>query len=332
MTAGRTRNRIGIIGFASNSGLGTLSWEFARHLLPERVLLAKTRYAEFPHRFPKSRRGLTAENVEWLLSGIDVLLMFETPGGDWDVLRLAKKRGVRTVMIPMFECMPVPWPALPDLVICPSKLDLKIFRDELSCKVLYVPVPVDRERVRFHQRSRALVFEHHAGHGGLYGRNGTHELLAAVPMLKSDARILIYTQRAIEFSHPKVEVRVGNYEHYWELWGKGDVFVFPHKFDGLSLPIQEALSSGMPVLSTAIAPFVGWLPNEWMFPAVERTEMRVFQRFVDVAVVDPADVARKIDEWHDRDITADSALANRLAAKLDWRRLLDEYLKILSQL
>lgn len=334
MPTGRTKNRIGIVGFASNSGLGTLSWEFARNLKPERILLAKTRYAEFPGRFPFARRGLDAENIEWLLSGIDVLVMFETPGGEWDIIRLAKKRGVRTVMIPMYECMPQPWPALPDLVLCPSKLDYRLFRAELGQQTLvkHLPVPVARDRVRFKRRNRALVFEHHAGHGGLFGRNGTHELLAAASMLKSDAKILIYSQRDLDFVHPKVEIRVGNFENYWDLWGSGDVFVFPHKFDGLSLPIQEALASGMPVLSTSIEPFIGWLPNEWFFPAVEHTQMRVFQRFVDVAVIDPADIAKSIDSWYGTSIADASQTANRLAAKLDWSTLKDEYIKIFSQL
>ena len=325
--------RIGILGFASNSGLGTLSREFFVHLKPARTLLIPTRYQEFPERFPDARRGLSAENIDWLLAGIDVLLAFETPG-EWDIFRLAQKRGVKTVLMPMYECMPSPLPFVPDLVLCPSKLDLRIFRDELrgKCEVDHLPVPVNRSRVGYAPRRHAMVFEHHAGHGGLLGRNGTYELLAAIPMLKTPAKIIIYSQRKLDFEHPKVEVRVGNFENYWDIWGHGDVFVFPHKFDGLSLPIQEALSSGMPVLSTAIEPFIGWLPHEWMIDAGERTQMRVFQRQVDVAVVDPAKVAEAIDGWYGRDIRSDSAQANRLAEALDWKRLKERYISLFNSL
>lgn len=326
--------RLGILGFASNSGLGTLSREFFVHLKPERTLLVPTKYQEFPDRFPGARRGLTAENIDWLFGGIDTLLTFETPGGEWSIYQMARKRGVKTILIPMYECAPSPLPVIPDTVLCPSKLDLRIFRQELrgKCDVEYLPIPVNRDRIPFRARHRAEVFEHHAGHGGLLGRNGTYELLAAAPMLKSKAKILIYSQRKLDFEHPNVEVRVGNFEDYWNIWGGGDVFVFPHKFDGLSLPIQEALSSGMPVLSTAIEPFLGWLPQDWMIDAGEHTQMRVFQRSVDVAVIDPAQIAAKIDEWYGKDIRGDSSKANKLAQALDWQVLKKKYRDLINSL
>lgn len=325
--------RIGIIGFASNSGLGTLTREFHDNLKPARTLLIPTKYAEFPERFPGARRGLTQENIDWLLSGIDVLLTFETPG-EWVVYALARKRGVKTILMPMYECMPYPLPATPDLVLCPSTLDLKIFRAELKekCKVAHLPVPVNRKRVPFRLRTKALTFEHHAGHGGLLSRNGTYELIAAASMLKTPAKILIYSQKDLEVSLPNVEVRVGNFREYSDIWGSGDVFVFPHKFDGLSLPIQEALSSGMPVLSTEIPPFAGWLPQDWMFRTEERTDMRVFQRFIEVAIADPRAIAETIDAWYGRDIKQASLLADKLAAKLDWERLKPQYISLFHTL
>ncbi len=323
--------RLGILAFASNSGLGTLSREFHDNLKPAKTLLIPTRYAEFPERFPGSRRGLEQENIDWLLSGIDVLLAFETPS-DWNIFAMARKRGVKTILMPMYECMPSPLPAWPDMLLCPSTLDLKIFRHEAvdKCRVKHLPVPVNRQRLPFQPRRYARVFEHHAGHGGLLSRNGTYELLAAVPMLKSDARIVIYSQRKLDFEHPKVEIRVGNFQEYWDIWGHGDVFVFPHKFDGLSLPIQEALSSGMPVLSTGMEPFSGWLPQDWMIRADEHTEMRVFQRMVDVAVVDPHRIAEMIDGWYGKDIRGDSVMANKLAEALDWKALKPRYQQILN--
>lgn len=325
--------KLGIVGFASNSGLGTLSREFHDNLKPSRTLLISTKYAEFPERFPGARRGMTRENIEWLLNGCDVVMVFETPG-DWDIFRIARKMGKKTILMPMYECMPSVFPALPDLVLCPSKLDYKIFSRELKerCLVKYLPVPVNRKRVQYLRRKKAMIFEHHAGHGGLLGRNGTYELLAAAPMLKSGAKIVIYSQRRIDFDHPKVEIRVGNFKEYWDIWGSGDVFVFPHKFDGLSLPIQEALSNGMPVISTAIEPFSAWLPQDWLIPGSEHTEMRVFQRQVEVAVVDPQRIAAMIDEWYGRDIRKDSEIANKLAEQIEWPKLKDRYVSIINAL
>ena len=44
--------RQGLIARADNSGLGTLSWEFARHLKPDKVLLVSNGvFQTFPERF-----------------------------------------------------------------------------------------------------------------------------------------------------------------------------------------------------------------------------------------------------------------------------------------
>lgn len=318
---------IGAIGWATNQGLGTLTQMFSEHIGFEKLLLVKSPYKSFPERFPAARTELSSANIDWLLTGIRTLLMFETPT-DWSIVAKAKKRGIKTVLIPMYECSPAKFSILPDLILCPSLLDFDVFRNE-DCQVKYLPIPVDRKRIPFKHRKRAKVFQFNGGHGGLYARNGLTELLAAIPMLKSDAKVIINTQKQLDFVHPKCEIRVGNVKDYSDMWGEGDVFVFPHKFDGLSLPIQEALSNGMPVLSTRIYPFTKWLPNEWFFDYSDILSLKVFNRMIDVAVVAPEAIAAKIDEWYDRDLTKDSALADSLASKISWKELVQSYKKIL---
>lgn len=328
--------RLGAILRADNSGLGTLSREFSDHIGFERtIVLDNGKYQAFPERFPGGRvvSRMRHEDVDWMLSGIDALLAFETPY-DWDIFKLARKRGVRTILMPMYECEPYPLPAFPDHILCPSKLDYDIFKQEVAgrAQVWYIPVPVNRQRVPFQPRQIAKVFQHNAGHGGIIGRNGTTELLAAIPMLKSKAKVVIYSQKRIDFDHPQCEIRVGNFKDYWQIWGGGDVFVFPHKFDGLSLPINEALSSGMPILSTAIYPFTLSLPKHWFFNAQEFMNIRAWDRFVDVAVIDPAVIAAKIDEWFDKPIGRDSRIASGLADKISWQMLKPKYIQLFQQI
>lgn len=328
--------RLGLIARADNSGLGTMSVEWARHFPETKVLVMKPgTYAAFPDRFPNARitHKVSDADMEWLLDDIDVLVAFETPY-DWRALQLAAKRGVRTVLVPMYECMPQRWPCLPDLILCPSRLDFDIFKAEFGKKtrVEHLPWPVNRKKVPFRLRGTARVFEHHAGHGGMAGRNGTAELLAAIPMIKSDAKVVIYSQRSLSFEHPKLTLKVGNFQDYWDIWGGGDVFIFPHKFDGLSLPIQEALSSGLPVLTTAIYPFTGWLPDDWLIDPVERLQARLADRMVDIALTEPAAIAAKIDQWYGRSLAEDSRAANRLAEAISWKILLSRYRQLLTEL
>lgn len=151
-------------------------------------------------------------------------------------------------------------------------------------------------------------------------------------MVRSDVKFVIYSQRKIEFEHPKVELRVGNFKNYTDIWNGGDVFVFPHKFDGLSLPVQEALSVGMPVLSTAIYPFTTWLPQEWLFNYDELVQLKVWDRMIDVAVIDPSVIAAKIDVWANKDILTESQKANKLANTITWDKLLPQYEAIFNSL
>lgn len=323
--------KLGFIARADNSGLGTMSWEFARHLPMERVLIIKNGvYKVFPERFPGARMvhkdRIEKEDIEWLLDGITHLLAIETPY-EYEIFRLAKERGIRVVMIPMYECMGEEIPVNPDLFLCPSALDFKLMKSPKK----FLPVPVNRDKLPFRCRRQAKVFLHNAGHGGIMGRNGTSELLAAIPMVKSDVRFIIRSQKAFEYSHPKVEVRVGNFENYWDLWSEGDVFVFPHKFDGLSLPIQEALSVGMPVISTAMFPFLGWMPEQWFIPATEIVQAKPALRTIDFALVEPEQIAKKIDEFAQLDISEDSRTADKLARALDWKVLKSRYLEVISK-
>lgn len=309
---------------------------FNEHIGFEKALILDNgKYASFPERFPNARRvtKITAEDVDWLFHGIDLFIAFETPY-EWNLFRLARKRGVKTILIPMYECEPKPLPAYPDVVLAPSLLDYDVFKDEAKAnfQIEYLPIPVDRLKVPFRQREKALTFQHNAGHGGIIGRNGTTELLAAIPMLKSDAKVIIYTQKKIDFDHPKCEIRVGNFENYWDMWGSNDVFIFPHKFDGLSLPIQEALSSGMPVISTAIYPFTQWLPQDWLFHAAEFMNIRAWDRHVDVAVIEPSVIAGMIDEWYGKSIAKDSSRANKLAEEISWGKMLPKYLQLFKKI
>lgn len=327
----KKESKIAFIARADNSGLGTMSWEFANHIPFEKVLVIKNGvYQVFPERFPNARVAhkdkISTNDIDWLLDGVTHLLTIETPY-DYLFWKKARDKGVKIVFIPMYECVADRLPIYPDLYICPSKLDF----DVMPKPKKLLSTPINRNRLPFKQRNKANVFLHNAGHGGITGRNGTSELLAAIPMIKEDVKVIINTQRPINYSHPKVEIRVGNFENYWDLWQEGDVFVFPHKFDGLSLPIQEALSVGMPVLSTAIYPFTTWLPQDWFILPEDVVKAKPALREIDYAIVTPKAIADKIDEWAGKDISKDSIQADTLARRLDWKELKDKYIQMICE-
>ena len=101
--------KLAFIARADNSGLGTLSREFARHLKPEKVLIVQNgvyeiypeRYSEFPTRVVSARGTITKEDKDWLLDGVDVLFSLET-FYDWGIIKDCREKKVKTTLYTIF--------------------------------------------------------------------------------------------------------------------------------------------------------------------------------------------------------------------------------------
>lgn len=324
--------KIGFVARADNSGLGTLSWEFARHVKPFKTIIVENGvYRVFKDRFPHGQRiyrsrNFHPEDIEWLCEGSDVIVIVETPY-QRKLIDICRRFGKKIVMIPMFEAMPPDEKGVYDLYLCPSKLDY----DECVEPKKLLPFPVARDRVQFRLREKANVFLHNAGHGGMASRNGTDELLKAIPLVKSqDVKFIINSQSDLKCDDPRVEVRVGNIANYWDLYNDGDVLVFPQKFAGLSLPVNEALSSGMAIMHSDIYPFNTYLPKELLIPVRDSIRAAIYRRKVSYAIMQPEDIAAKIDEWAGRDITVFSKISDELAEAISWKKLESEFIETLK--
>lgn len=187
---------------------------------------------------------------------------------------------------------------------------------------IQIPVP---SQIKWIERQFARTFIMNAGNGGLGGRNGTRELIEAFRHVKSDARLLIRSQIPLTCDNPKIEVRVGTFE---DIWSEGDVFIFPEKFNGLSLPLQEAHASGMLVMCGDRFPMNTWLPKEPLIPVKGYTKLKMAFN-IDSAVIDPIDIADKIDSWYNMDITKYSLIGKDWGEKNSWQNLKETYLKLL---
>jgi glycosyltransferase involved in cell wall biosynthesis len=293
---------IGLIARADNTGLGTCSWELANHIKFDQIRLVKRKFDWFPERFYNVVDKLTT----------DIVVAVETPY-EWEVFR-----NRRSVLIPMYECTPYPFPVAPSKVIAPSLLDKQFYGSE------FIPFPVNRKVLPFKKREKANVFVHNTGHGGLGSRNGTKDLLDAMQFVKSDIKLIINTQIPFTTNDPRVVVKIHDAKNYWDIWGEGDVFIFPEKFNGLSMPIQEAMSVGMPIMSTDRYPFNAYLPKELLIPVSRYERKRISVTFKS-AVLDPRDIAAKIDEWAGQDIGAYSQQMDSLAQGLSWDSLKDKW-------
>lgn len=308
---------VGSVVLATDQGLGYLAKDFFDHDIIQKVLIrqhsSRTNHDQW---YP---RQSVVSSIEELLQ-CDTLLFFETPFYE-EIPHRAKREGKKTVLMPMYECTNPRFAENMDLVIAPSLLDQEYYPGST-----FIPVPVD---VPWRKRLQARHFVHNAGNGGLAGRNGTRELLEAIQHVKSPIRLTIRSQVPIkEVKDPRVEYKIGQFPHE-ELWEEGDVFVFPEKFNGLSLPMQEAFASGMLIMAGDRFPMNTWLPKEPLIP-VSRKHWEMNGSKFQVSEYDPIKIAAKIDEWYNRDIWQYSLLGQTYGQTNSWAVLKEQYEKLLS--
>lgn len=302
---------IGSIVLATDQGLGYLAKEFYDKGVLDKVAILPHKNRVNHYEWYKG----DLLSVEELLGRVDTLLFFETPLIG-EVIPECKKRGIKMVMIPMYECSNYDIVQQMDLILSPSLLDWDHYPTSTT-----VPIPVD---VPWTLRKTAKTFVHNAGNGGLDGRNGTAELLEAMKYVKSPIKLIIRTQ-SLDISTDDPRVTIEGHVSRETLFSVGDVFIFPEKFNGLSLPLQEAYASGMLVMATDRYPINTWLPKEPLIRTRGEIETRVY-RTVQKAIIDPKDIAAMIDAWYGQDITEYSRMGKRWADMHSWDNLRDLYL------
>src|SRR3990167_2394581 len=309
--------RIALIARADNSGLGTLSREFARHLKPAKILIVQNgvyqifpeRYSDFPNRIIPANKTMSQEDKDWLLDGVDVLLTLET-FYDWGIIKDCRRKGVKTALYTMFEMTRKELPLHPDLFICPSKLDVEYFKEYNH---VLLPPPVATDRLIWKKREKAETFIHVASHGGINLRKGTIDLLDAMKFVKSDIKMIIYTWRDFTCDDPRVEIRKVEFKNYWQLWRGGGGLLYSQGANGIALPVIEAMSCGMAVLTTDAFPFNEYFPKELLFKPARSYKTVIFTGLMEVEdyVMSPENIAEKIDFIAGGNITGYSEYGRR---------------------
>lgn len=338
---------IGLIARADNRGLGNQTWEFYRHMHPVKTLVIDmknlTPYQQHFVRYPDARvapwiggRELPVTDLKWLVEGVDVIYTAETPY-DYRLYEMARMRGVSTVLHinPEFyrynadQTIP-----RPSKMIAPTTWLL-----ERIGNIQVLPFPVARDRLPFKLRTKAEVFLHVAGHQASNDRAGTRMILEAIRYITEPITLLIRTQSPIGWGissswprHVKIELIQEDTENYWDLYSLGDVLLHPRRYGGLSLPLQEALSCGMPVIALDREPENQLLPPESLVPAEVRHRARMQIGMVDIYQTNPQLLAAIINRF-----ASDPSLVERLsrdanvvAQSLSWDTLKPRYLECLS--
>ena len=332
--------KVGTIVLSTHQGLGVLARSFYDGGILDEVLVKRSsRFENHPEWFGDAplvgdsndfASNFSAEDIPTVLSfleKIDVLLLFELPFVS-QLVDLARERGIKVAMMPMYEC--TPYPTFADLYICPSVLDEDYYKQMYpEANVVQINVPVD---IPWRLRKTVKTFVHNAGNGGTYGRNGTAELLHAMKHVKSPIELILRTQKdSFKTDDPRIEL-ITDTVGYEELWNRGDAFIFPEKFNGLSLPLQEAHACGMLVVTGARRPNNIWLPKEPLIPVHSVSTTRIVNVNFEMSEFDPKVIAEKIDYWYGRDIENFSLAGKKWAEENSWYSLRAVYLEALRSI
>ena len=153
-----------------------------------------------------------------------------------------------------------------DFLICNTKRHYDVFKWHPQC--FYLPWCVDTELYKpIVKREKEISFFHSMG---MSDRKGTDILIKTFIKYKlgEKSKLIIHTQKNISNILSEKEAKKNNIIIIEKtvsapgLYYLGDIYVYPTKLDGLGLTMYEALSSGIPVITTDDAPMNEIIEND----------------------------------------------------------------------
>ena len=206
---------------------------------------------------------------------IDILIWNEEDR--WDLIKLAKKMGVKNIFCVDFMRIDSEWSnamQLFDLLFCTSKTARDHCEDMRYSKRKYVGWCVDTEKYKpIPEIIPEHFFIHHCGYFGRNMRKGTDFVIRAFDKLSkknNDVKLLIRSQidpfqtlndvnisddiKQIVTENEQIDFVVDNCEDNSRNYAYGQVYVCPSRNEGLGITLYEAMSCGLPVITTDAGP------------------------------------------------------------------------------
>lgn len=336
---------LGVIAYASNTGLGYQLKDFCDYMKPERILLVDlSQHNKMPidrDWYPEARYTLwpNDDDIDWLCEA-DTIFYAETPL-NYRLHERALETNTKIIQQPNYEFLDyIRQPELPrpTLLAAPTRWNL----DQMPEPKQHLQVPVNRKRFPYRKIYKCESFIHIVGRPAVHDRNGTLAFLEAIEILDVPAKVFIQTpqdMRAREFFAPvEAKLRESHAEIVYDhdnpsyIYRTGDVLVLPRRYGGLCLPMQEALSCGLPVVMTDISPNHDLLPKQWLCDATFKHKFHDHQHtryaHVNVDVYEPdigslvKTMSRFLDDNYMRNANFE---ADQIANNISWDNLKPEY-------
>lgn len=357
--------RLGLIARMDNSGLGIQTHEFYEHMKPSKTMVVDMSghngNGQYPQRYPERATFIsgtpTPGDINEFLDDLDCVFVAEAPY-NYYLYEAARQRGIKTAVqynYEFFDWFLYTNLPRPDMLIAPSRWhynDVQNWCEANGVKHTYLHCPVDRTKLRFRTIDHAKTFLHIVGRAAAHDRNGTATVIAASRYIESNAQIVIhfqgeqglghqvthtfddYQRMLVETGGHQISMQQNEYDNYEELYKTGDVLLLPRRYGGNCLPMNEALSCGMPVIMTSISPNNEFLDQSWLIGAQLIGQFSP-RTIINIYGADPVALAHKIDEFANmppEQIMAHNLIADGLAKKIDWSIMRSRYVETLENL
>lgn len=334
--------RLGLVGWPSDTGVGMELRDALRYLPALSVFYmdhpGKPASADF-----KGKTAGSSDLVRKMASfidshKIDTILTWETPGS-WEFPTLWKAMGVRWYCVVHYD-----WFAPKQLtawktarIIVPFDLAGMGLRMVYGLESTTLPVPVDLERLPFHERKKAERFVTVYGHGGPGDRRAILQIMDAWRMMGADAPPLaVRSQWPIkELEGAKlpdnVKFHFGNVLRPSDLYAQTDVAILPSKYEGVGLSLIEAQACGLPVVTTDMEPMKSIAPEHLVGGEVGEIEVMEGHR-VATCTAHPIALAGRVKDILHMDISEASRRARfRMQERYSWAVLKDQWINLLEK-
>ena len=200
----------------------------------------------------------------WLVNNkIDAVVFNEEY--DWSLVELCKSKGVKTVTyLDFYKDDWKPRLETYDAILCSTHRTYDLIKDLKNAH--YIGWGVDTELFKPRKYKNKYTFFHNAGWLGINFRKMTPAVIVAFDAISRenpDISLLIHSQQGLDHlppdianiaqANPRITYYVGTVPAPG-LYHKGLIYVYPAKLDGLGLSLLEALSCGLPAITTDAPP------------------------------------------------------------------------------
>lgn len=346
--------KIGLIAYSTDTGLGNQTQAFYDQMKPHKTLVVDLskfnhmpthheRYTDNPHGTVQVIQGIpNCQAMEWLLDDVDLVFVCETPL-NYCLMEKAKAKNVPVVLQYNYEFLDylnrkdIEAPAV---LAAPSIWHKKDVEKLGIAPVLDLPVPTDASIIVQREISECRTIFHIAGKQAIHDRNGTMTFIEAAMKCGNKFKYVVYAQQLdgttetlIQKAQAKIDLTViENVENYIDMYKDGDVLVLPRKYGGLCLPMQEALSAGIPVIMPDVEPNAYRLPKQWLVQA-KRERSFMTRTEIDIYETDANFLAFKMCEFADSQFMSwSNKEALEIGKGLSWKNLKPYYQTVFEQI